>query len=165
MTYAGDKVKQRFFQQPKGRYSKIHYPIWPNFGLVRYFIPVHLICKFHEHQINNKWVTLMTKSNRSFFSNQDDVTLWLMIRSGQFSNLTELSSMSTLSASFRNIWSKLKELWWWQILSHCKSMEPCGCHSNKGFLWNSMKNLCHQSPPEAFYRWEMIKISPQTVEI
>ena len=46
---------------------------------------------------------LMTKSNRGFFSNQGDATLRLKIRSGQFSNPTEISSMSTLSASFRNI--------------------------------------------------------------
>ena len=61
---------------------------------------------------------LMTKSNRGFFSNQGDLILRLMIRSGQIFNSSELSSMSMLSASFRKIQSKLKELWWWQAFSH-----------------------------------------------
>ena len=35
----------------------------------------------------------MTKSNRGVFSNQGDVTLSQIIRSGQFSNSSEISSM------------------------------------------------------------------------
>ena len=88
------------------------------------------------------WPKLMTKSTRGLFSNQlqgdvlnsnindriwqsqpealsvnqlqENVTLTLIIRSGQYSNLSKISSMSTLSASFRNIWSKLNKLCWWQ---------------------------------------------------
>ena len=55
-------------------------------------------------------VMVMTKSN-SFYSNQWDVTLRLIIRSGQFSNPSEISSIIYLSASVRNIPSKLNELW------------------------------------------------------
>ena len=51
-----------------------------------------------------------------------------MIWSGLVSNQYEILSMSILSASFRNIRSKLKESWWWQAFSHCKSMGSCGCH-------------------------------------
>ena len=51
----------------------------------------------------------MTKSNRGIFSNERDVTLRLMIQSGQFSNSYEISSTSTLSASLRKIRSKLKK--------------------------------------------------------
>ena len=40
-------------------------------------------------------VMFLTKSNRGFFSNQVDVTLKLMIRSGHFSNSAENLSMST----------------------------------------------------------------------
>ena len=75
---------------------------WPVFKLVRDFIHVHLISKFQEDLIKTEWLKLMTKSNRGFFSNQGDVTLRLMIRSGQFLKLSEILSMSTLSASFRN---------------------------------------------------------------
>ena len=82
--------------------------------IVRDFIQGHLICKFNEDLIKTEWVMLMTKSNRDFFSNQGDITLWLMIRSGQFPNLFEILFMSTLSASFTNIPSKLNELCWWQ---------------------------------------------------
>ena len=101
----------RLFQQPRGCNSKINDPIWPDFKLIRDFIHVHLICKFQEDLIKTEWVMLMTKSNRGLFSNQGDISLRLMIqRSCQFSNLPEIFSMSNLSASFRNIWSKLKEL-------------------------------------------------------
>ena len=45
----------------------------------------------------------MTKSNRGFFSNQGDVTLKLMIRSGQFSDSFKISSMATLSVIQENL--------------------------------------------------------------
>ena len=111
MTYVDDKVKQRPFQQSRECNSKINDPIWPVFDLFRYFMHVHLICKFQEHPIKTEWVTLMTKSNRSFFSNQGDVTVWLMIRSGQLM-ISEISSISILSARFRNIdqnWSSYSD--------------------------------------------------------
>ena len=43
-----------------------------------------------------------------FFNNQGDISLGLMIRSCQFLNLFKISAMSTLSASFRKIQSKLQ---------------------------------------------------------
>ena len=39
-------------------------------------------------------IMLTIKSNRNFLSNQGDVTLGLMIKSGQFFNSSEISSMS-----------------------------------------------------------------------
>ena len=165
MTYADDKVKQRLFQQSRGHSSKINDPIRPVFGTVQDFIHVQLICKFQEDLIKAEWLMLMTKSNRSFFSNQGDVTRRLMIWAGQFSNLSKIAAIFTLSTSFRNIQSKLKELWWWQTFSHCTSMEHCGCHSNQGFHWISMKSLCHKTSLKACYRGEMTEISLQTVEI
>ena len=107
---ADDKLKQRLSQSSRGRNSKINEPIWPVFELVLDFIHVHIICKFQEHPIKTEWITMMTKSNRSFFSNQGNVTLRLMIRSGQFSNFIEILSISTLSASFRYMQSKLTEI-------------------------------------------------------
>ena len=73
-----------------------------------------------------------------------------MNRCSHFSNLSEIPSMSTLSASFRNIQSKLKELWW-QTFSNCASMEPCGCHSNQGVSLDAhekhMLLILHPPPP------------------
>ena len=109
-------------------------------------LSIYLICKFQEDPFKTEWVMLMTKSNRGFFSNQGDGILRLKILSGQFSNSTQNSSISTLSATFRKIQSKLNELMWWQTFSHCKSMGPCGCHSNHDFHWISMKSLCHRCP-------------------
>ena len=99
--------------------SRINDPIWTVFELIRDFIHVRLICKF---LIKTKQFMLVTKSNRGFFSNQEEVTLRLMILSGQFSNLSKISPMSTLSPSFRHIRSKLNELCWWQ----CYSLLFCG---------------------------------------
>ena len=50
----------------------------------------------------------------SFFSNQGDITLRLMIQFSHYSNSSKISSMATLSASFRKIRSKRNELFWWQ---------------------------------------------------
>ena len=85
--------KQRLFQQSKCYNSKINDPICPGFDLIWNFIPVKLICKFQEDPIKTIWATLMKKSNRGFFSNQEDTTLRLMIRSGQFSNSFAISSI------------------------------------------------------------------------
>ena len=93
---------------------KSNNPIWPIFKLDQDFIHVHLICKFQEQPIKTEWLMQMTKSNRGFFSNHGDIPLGIMIWSSQFSNLSETSSMSTLSANFWNIQSKLNELCWWQ---------------------------------------------------
>ena len=94
-------------QQSRECNSNINDSPWPVSELTWDYIYIHLICKFQEHPIETEWVMLITKSNRNFFSNQGDVTLRWMIRSDQFSNLSEISSFSTLSASFRNILNKL----------------------------------------------------------
>ena len=99
IRYGDDKVKQMLFQQSRGRNSKINDPIWPVFKHVRDFIHAHLSCKFQAVTIKTEQVIVMTKSHRGFFSNQGNVTLILMIQSGQILNLSEISSMSTLRAS------------------------------------------------------------------
>ena len=40
-----------------------------------------------------------------------------------------------------------------------------GFHSNQVFYWIPKHSLCHQSPPEAYYRCEMTEISHQTYKI
>ena len=91
-----------------GRNSKTNNPSCPGFELVRDFIHVHLNCKFHEDPIKTECVILVPMSNRDVFSNLEDVTLRLIIRSGQFRSA--ISAMSSLSVSFRKIRSKLNEL-------------------------------------------------------
>ena len=84
------------------------------------------------------------KVNQRLFSNQGDVTLRLMIRSGQFSILSEISFMSTLSASFRKIWSKLNDLCWWQ--------------SNRGFFSNR-KDVTLRVMIQSGQFWNLSEIS------
>ena len=109
MSYADDNAKQRLFQQSRD------VTLWLmilscQFLNILEFIHIHLICRFQEELIKTECLMLTTKSNRCFFSNQGDITLRLMIPSGPFSILSEISFMSTLSASFKNIRSKLNEL-------------------------------------------------------
>ena len=146
MKYADDKVKLKLFQKSRGCNSKTNNSIWPVFELFWDVIHVHLICTFQEDRIKTKQVTLMTKSQRGFFSNQGDITLRVMIWPDQIFNSFEILSKSTLSTSFRNIQSKLKMLRWWQAFFHCKSMGPCCCHNNQNFHWISMKSLCLRCP-------------------
>ena len=98
------KKSNRGFFSNLGDVFTINNSIWPVFNLIRNFIYVHLICKFHEDPIRIRRAMLMAKTNRGFFGNQD-----LKIRSSQFSNSSEISSMSILSSSFRKVHSKLNE--------------------------------------------------------
>ena len=123
MSYADDKLKQGSFQQYRGCNSMVDDLIWPVYKLIWDFIHVYLIGKFQEKPIKTEQVTLMTMSNRKVFSNQGEVTLKLMIQSGQVSISSENTSMSILSASFRNVLSKLNDdlyklLAFYQILYH-----------------------------------------------
>ena len=54
-------------------------------------IPCPLICRFQEDPIKTECIMLMTNSNRGIFSNQEGVTLRLMIRSSQLLNSSENS--------------------------------------------------------------------------
>ena len=84
MRYAEDNIKQRLFQQSRGRNSKINNSIGQisNSSQILY---MSTLSAFQEDPIKTERVLLMTKSNKAFFSNQGDITLNLMIRAGQFS--------------------------------------------------------------------------------
>ena len=60
MSYADDKIKQRLFQQSRGRNYKTNDPIWPVFELIRDFIHIHLIAKFQKHLIKIEGLMVMT---------------------------------------------------------------------------------------------------------
>ena len=71
---------------------------------------VHLTCKFQEHPINTEHVMVMTVKQEAFSAIKGMfVTLRLIIQSGQILNLSEISSMSNLSALGRSD-QKLTEL-------------------------------------------------------
>ena len=148
----------RGFSAVKRTYFKINDWNWP----VCLVFPRSHTCppylKISGRSNQNELVTLMTKSNSGCLGNQGDVTLRWSIETDQYSDLYEISSIYTLSASYRSIQLKLKELWWWQVFSHCKSMEPCGCHSNQTFRWISIKKLCYPSPTRGMlqmrYDWD-----------
>ena len=108
-----DTAKERLFKQSNARRlnSKIN-GIWPVFELIWDFIHVHLICKFQKHLIKTewvilitksftpKWVIVMTKSIRGVSSNQGNVTLKLIIKSGQILNLSEIFISDHLICKF-----------------------------------------------------------------
>ena len=103
MSYSDKKVKHRCFKQSRGRKYLANFRICPT------FIHVLIISKFQEYPINTEEFIVMTKSNTDFFGNQGGVTLRLMIGSSQLPNLSIITSMSTLSASFRQSQSKLNK--------------------------------------------------------
>ena len=68
------KSIRHFFSNQGGCNSRINDPIWTVFELIRNLLQVPLNCKFHEVPIKTEQVMLMTKSNRGFFSSQEEVT-------------------------------------------------------------------------------------------
>ena len=83
------KSNKCFFQQSRELNSKNNDPVWPVFEPIRDFIHAHIICKFQEDPLKTEWIALITMSNRGFFSNQGDVNLRLVNRSGQCSNIRD----------------------------------------------------------------------------
>ena len=159
------KTNRGFFQQSRGCNSKINDQTSPVFELIKDFIHVHLICKFQEDLIIIEQVMLMTNFQQSRNITQKiNNPIWPVF--GSVWDFIHVHS-ETSNQSWRSYGDD-------KHFPNCKSMWLCGCQSNRDFHWISMKSLCHQSsppppnpttPPEACYRWEMIEISLQTVEI
>ena len=93
----------------KGIY-KINSAMWPSFQLVKYFIPVLFICKFHKDWIKITQAVLRTKSNMGFFDAQEQMTPKWIVRSCWNSNLSKMLCLSRLSAVFLKIQWKLNML-------------------------------------------------------
>ena len=144
MSYANDKVKQRLFQKSRGRNSKINDRIWPVFDLVQGLYP----CPPSGRSEQN-WM--------SYTDDKVNQILFLQYR-GHNTKINDLSWPAfklvqeymyihfSFICKFQEHLIKLKELLWWQAFSHCKSIGPCGCHSNHDFHCIFMKSLCHKSP-------------------
>ena len=83
---------------------------------------VLITCMYEEDPIKNEGSRVLTTLNINFSDAQGQITLVLVVVSGQNLNSSKLSCMSSLPARMRLIKSKVKELECSQDFSHYKSM-------------------------------------------
>ena len=83
---------------------------------------VLITSKYEEDPIKNEGARVLTTLNINFSDAQGQITLVLVVVSGQNLNSSKLSCMSSLPARMRMIDSKMKELECSQDFSHYKSM-------------------------------------------
>ena len=81
-------------------------PIWPNFKLVRDVKVVLVTSKNEEDPIKNEGARVLTTLYINFSDAQGQITLELVVVSGQNLNSSKLSCMSSLPARMRMIDSK-----------------------------------------------------------
>ena len=84
---------------------------------------VLVTCKIEEDPIENVGARVFTTLYINFSDLQGQITLELVVVSGQNFNSSKLSCMFSLPAKVRMIESKMKELECSQDFSHYKSME------------------------------------------
>ena len=78
------------------------------------------------------WHRFPHYKSMGFFSYaQGQLTLLSMVESGQISNSSKLSCMSSLPASMKRIWSKAFEKTWWRRFFHYNPMGAICCHGNQ----------------------------------
>ena len=98
---------------------------------------VLLTCKNDEDPIKNRGARAFTTLYINFSDAQGQITLELVVVSGQNLNSSKLSCMSLLLARMRMFDSKMKELECSQDFSHYKSMETfsrCSRAANSAVL-------------------------------
>ena len=83
---------------------------------------VLVTCKNEEDPIKNEGARVFTTLNINFSDAQGQITLELVVLSGQNLNSSKLLCMTSLPARIRMIESKMKELECLQDFSHYKSM-------------------------------------------
>ena len=83
---------------------------------------VLVTCKYEENPIKNRGARVFTTLYIHFSDAQGQITLELVVVSGQNLNLSKLLCMSYSPARMRMIESKMKELECSQDFSHYKSM-------------------------------------------
>ena len=102
-TFSTLKVYREKFQHSRASNSKRNSPIWPEFEIVRDFMPVLLTCKLAEDPFKTKGAIMST----TFFSGaQGQVTPKSMDRCGRNSNSSEILWLPWLPASLMTIRSK-----------------------------------------------------------
>ena len=111
-----------FSRRSRADNSAVLGPIWPNFELVRDVMDVLVTCKYEEDPFKNEGARVITTLYSNFSDAQGQITLVLVLVSGQNLNSSKLSCMSSLPARMRMIDSKMKELECSQDFSHYKSM-------------------------------------------
>ena len=83
---------------------------------------VLVTCQYEEDPIKNRGARVFTTLYINFSDAQGQITLELVVVSGQNLNSSKLSCMSSLPARMRMIDSKMKELEGSQDFPHYKSM-------------------------------------------
>ena len=83
---------------------------------------VLITCQYEEDLIQNRGARVFTTLYINCLDGQGQITLELVVVSGQNLNSSKLSCMSSLPARMRMINSKIKELECSQDFSHYKSM-------------------------------------------
>ena len=114
------KVYWNFSRRSRAANCAVHRPIWPNFELAQDFMVVLLTCKNEEDPIKNRGARVFTTLYINFSDVQGQITLVLVVVSGQNLNSSKLSCMSSLPARMRLIKSKMKEIECSQAFSHYK---------------------------------------------
>ena len=99
-----------FSRRSRAANSAVHGQIWSNFQLVQDFMIVLVTCKNEEDPFKDEGARVFTTLNIYFSDAQGQITLELVVLSGQNLNSSKLSCMSLLPAGMRLIESKIKEL-------------------------------------------------------
>ena len=110
---------------------------------------VLVTCKNKEDPIKNEGARVFTTLYIEFSDAQGQITLELVVVSGQNLNSSKLSCMSSLPARIRMIESKMKELECSQDFSHYKSM---------GIFPDTQGQLTPQSLVESGPNWNLSEI-------
>ena len=94
----------------------------PSSNYVQDLMDVLVTCQYEEDPIKNRGARVFTTLHINFSDVQGQITLELVVVSGQNLNSSKLSCMSLLPAIMRMIDSKMKELECSHDFSHYKSM-------------------------------------------
>ena len=126
--------------------------IQPKIELDQASMPVLVTSNFDDDLIKNEWASLETpfshyKSMGNSLDAQGQLTPKSVVRSSRNSNSSEISCMSSLSASIKRIGSKATEKRWRHHFPHYKSMGTFCCHGHQSFDPICLKTLCSLSPP------------------
>ena len=96
------KVYGDFSRRSRAANSTVLGPLWPNFELVRDVKDVLVTCQY-EDPIKNRGARVFTTLYINFSNAQGQITLQLVVVSGQNLNSSKLSCMSSLPARKRKV--------------------------------------------------------------
>ena len=109
------KVYGDFFRRSRAANSAVGGRFWPNFELLRALMHVIITCKYEKDRIKNSREKVATR----FFPLKPYLLPWkLVVGSGQISNSSKLSCMSSFPASMKWIRSRTAKKKWQHCFSH-----------------------------------------------